>query len=508
MSIACTQPRARHEPHQRAGRAPLSLGGLVWALLAVACQAQDLAKDVNAVLNKAHLGSSKVGISIVEAKTGARLVAIHEDDRFIPASNLKLLTSGSALTVLGPDYEFRTRLLRKGSAIIVEGAGDPAFADPVLLADMHSTVDEFIDKLAGAAVSPAMKKVSEIIIDDRVFDRDYVHQDWPKNQLDKWYCAEVSGLNFHTNVLRVYAGPGEREADPAIIRVEPLGGGIEIVPRLRTTRTGETAVWPEREPSHNRFTIHGSIRVALDKPVEATMHEPALVFGRMLADRMASLGLAGADRITVRFAEPEENLAPADETIAVVRTPLSAVLARCNGDSHNLFAECLCKLAGHAATGQPGSWSSGAAVVRMQLREKLGPEAAAAVLITDGSGMSRTNHVTPGILARWLAAMSVNPRCADAFIESLPRARQEGSLIHRFERRAVVNEVRAKSGFVNGVRCLSGYVTHLESGRRIAFSILVNDIPSGVPSSTVKDFHEEVVQAIDQWLIKQAKLGN
>jgi len=68
--------------------------------------------------------------------------------------------------------------------------------------------------------------------------------------------------------------------------------------------------------------------------------------------------------------------------------------------------------------------------------------------------------------------------------------------------------VRCKSGYVNGVRCLSGYVTHAASGRRITFSILVNNIPSSVPSSTVKDFHEEVVQAIDKWLSKQAKGGN
>jgi D-alanyl-D-alanine carboxypeptidase/D-alanyl-D-alanine-endopeptidase (penicillin-binding protein 4) len=188
----------------------------------------------------------------------------------------------------------------------------------------------------------------------------------------------------------------------------------------------------------------------------------------------------------------------------VVRTPIAAVLARCNGDSHNLYAECLCKAAGHAATSQPGSWSNGAAVVRMQLRERLGPEAAAAVLIADGSGMSRSNHVTPGVLARWLASFSTDPRCGPAFVESLPRAGQEGSLIHRFEHKPLVNEVRAKSGFVNGVRCLSGYVTHVASGRRVAFSILVNDIPAKVAASTVKEFHEEVVQAIDQWLTRQA----
>jgi D-alanyl-D-alanine carboxypeptidase/D-alanyl-D-alanine-endopeptidase (penicillin-binding protein 4) len=283
-----------------------------------------------------------------------------------------------------------------------------------------------------------------------------------------------------------------------------MGGGVEVGARVKTARTGENSIWAEREPVHNRFTIHGTVRAALDKPVEVTMHEPGLVFGRLLADRLGSLG-AGGEGTSVRLAEPDEDLKAVDEMIAVVRTPLRAVLGRCNGDSHNLYAECLSKAAGHATTGQPGSWSNGAAVVRMQLRERLGPEAAVMVLIADGSGMSRSNQVTPGVLARWLAAMSLDARCGAAFVESLPRAGQEGSVMKRFEHKALTNEVRCKSGYVNGVRCLSGYVTHAASGRRITFSILVNNIPSSVPSSTVKDFHEEVVQAIDKWLSKQAK---
>ena len=84
--------------------------------------------------------------------------------------------------------------------------------------------------------------------------------------------------------------------------------------------------------------------------------------------------------------------------------------------------------------------------------------------------------------------------------------RKEGTLSHRFKGSKLHNEVRAKSGYIREVRTLSGYVTNPGTGRRVAFSVLVNNVPSGA-DVRAKEFHEAVVEAVDQWLYEHPKDG-
>jgi D-alanyl-D-alanine carboxypeptidase/D-alanyl-D-alanine-endopeptidase (penicillin-binding protein 4) len=467
---------------------------------------QSLQSRVQAALGESRLGSARIGLCILDVDTGRELASMSDATAVIPASNLKLITSGSALLTLGAEYQFQTRLVRDGNTLIVVGSGDPGFADPELLDAMRLSVDQFMDRLVQSIKDSGMTRVDEVVIDDRVLDRDRVHPDWPANQLNLWYCAEVSGLNFHANVLQVYARPGERADRAARIRTEPAAPWLDVTVKARTVRDGNTAIWAERDPKTNAFTIHGTVKSAPDKPIEVTVTDGASLFGKLFAERLARAGLGSP---TSRIASAGERLDESGAPVASVATPMSVVLERCNGDSHNLYAEALLKVTGHTVTGQPGSWSSGAAVARMHVRDLVGPEASAQLVMADGSGLSRNNRVTASLLCHWLAAMSENSKVAEAFLESLPKAggknqRGEGTLSKRFQGKPLDNEVLAKTGFINGVRSLSGYVTH-PSGRRVAFSVIVNDLPSSVPGTRAKEFHEKVVLAIDDWLDRTMK---
>jgi D-alanyl-D-alanine carboxypeptidase/D-alanyl-D-alanine-endopeptidase (penicillin-binding protein 4) len=143
----------------------------------------------------------------------------------------------------------------------------------------------------------------------------------------------------------------------------------------------------------------------------------------------------------------------------------------------------------------------------MQVRDRLGPNAAATLVLADGSGMSRANKVSASVLASWLAAVARDPVVAGPFINSLPVARTEGTMRRRFLDKSPRNEVRGKSGLLNGVRTLSGYVTDPESQRRVVYSVLVNDIPGNVSGASVKDFHEDIVMVVDRWLTRQVERG-
>lgn len=469
-------------------------------LTTTACWAGPLDDDVDRIMNGLKLGQSKVGISIVDVSSGDVLASHRAGEPLIPASNMKLLTSGAAILTLGPDFVFRTELQTTAESIIIKGSGDPALGDPELLADATPPldVDKVIDTLAATVRKSGPSRIHEIIIDDRVFDRTYVHPSWPVDQLRNWYCAEVSGVNFHTNVISFFLRPSPDGIGRAPqVSIEPTAPWIEIENKAKTIGKGPQRTRLDRLGDDNRFILAGDLSIATQDRV--TMHEPALFFGRLISDRLTTMGTRVSAN-QVRLVGLDEHL-PQTRTIAVVSTPISDIVTRSNNDSHNLYAESLCKRIGNHVTKEPGSWENGTAVIRMLLSEKLGPAAASSTTLADGSGMSRLNAVAPSTIANWLRVLANDEKASAVFTPSLATI-GTGTLKRRFTDIKIRNEVRAKSGYINGVRCLSGYVIQNDTGKRVAFSVLVNYGDRDEVDREALKLHEFVVQAIDRHLNK------
>jgi D-alanyl-D-alanine carboxypeptidase/D-alanyl-D-alanine-endopeptidase (penicillin-binding protein 4) len=477
------------------------------ACAAAAAQPGVLNDQVARTVSAHKLGAARVGISVVDLETGDVLADLNADVPFTPASNMKLLTTGAAALVLSPDFVFQTEIIHDGDRLIVRGSGDPALGDPLVLAESEPklTVDDVLTALAGAAVKAGMQDVREVVLDDRVFDRELVHSGWPKNQLDRPYCAPVCGINFHCNVLSFFPGPNPQgPGTPPTCALQPQAPWVRVDIRARTIADGRNTAWITREQGPDRYALRGDIRFQTQQPIEITCQEPALFFGRLLAHNLTKAGVRvaqGPQGPVVRLAEAQEQLS--GTTIAIVNTPLTDVLRRCNADSENLYAEALLKRIGHAVTKDAGSWNNGASVLRMVLGQRLSPQHAAATTISDGSGLSRTNLVSPTTLTRWLGELNRDEKVRGVFTDSLATP-GTGTLKKRFRDAKLKNEVRAKSGYIEGVRCLSGYVINNSTGRRVAFSVMVNDITNDVQTRAALDLHEEIVKLADTWLARKA----
>lgn len=498
-------PHRRHAARSLIAAAFLACFGT--ALISVpAASGQELDGEIDRLVSSAKLGKAKAGISVLDIETGEVLAGYRAQEPMIPASNMKLLTSGAAVFTLGPDFVFRTEIDLAGDRLVLVGSGDPALADPEVLGKMQPpmTVDGMLGVLADAVRKQTAGPLSEVVVDDRVFDRERVHPTWPADQLNRWYCAEVSGLNFHTNVLYVFPRPSpDGPGRPAAFSFQPEAPWLEIAVKARTVADGKNTAWLARDDDQNRFTMYGEVRFPAQVPVQVTLHDSGLFFGQVLADRLSRGGVAVGDgRGAVNSARlvGEETFSNT-RALAVVTTALPDILRRCNVDSHNLYAEALLKRVARDVTGEPGSWSSGESVVRMLLSQKLGPDFAAGTNVVDGSGMSRLNTVAPATFTRWLAALSKDRSVSDTFINSLATP-GEGTLQSRFSGVRLSNQVRAKSGAINNVRCLSGYVIHPTTGRKVAFSVLVNDIEG--ESRPAMKLAEDVVQVVDRWLSRRA----
>ncbi len=475
--------------------------------------AQDaLSDDIRRLVAKAKLGpSTRVGISVREVESGRVLGEMRADEPLTPASNMKLLTSGAALLVLGPDFQFRTELTQHEDRLVIKGSGDPALADPAVLSEMEPrlSVDDVLGALVKGVQKAGIESASELVIDDRVFDRQWFHPSWPAEQANRGYAAQVSGVNFHANLLLVFPRPGPQGvgSSPALA-LQPEAPWLRITNRARTVGDGKNSVWITREADANVFTVQGEVRSPLTVGVEVTVNDPATFFGQVLSDQLTKAGVrVGPARTSggpggVRLATEQEQFEGAGKILAVVSTPIEEVLHRCNSDSENLYAEAMLKRVGHAVTRESGSWANGRTVMRMVLSEKLGPDAAASTTISDGSGLSRENLVSPTTFTRWLTLLARNDTTRDAYTNSMA-VPGEGTLRRRFQSTKLANDLYAKSGFINGVRCLSGYLVNKESGRRVAFSVMVNNIEGGNANQAALDLHEDIVEMADKWLTRR-----
>ena len=201
---------------------------MVLTILGTPALAGQLNGTVNQLLTSRDLRSTRFSICVIDADTGEVLADINADDPMIPASNMKLLTTAAAMDVLGKDFVFRTELSVTEPAtqgikpdLMIQGDGDPALGDPALLKEADMTAEDLLSEWVQAVKKTGVTSFGRLIVNDRVFEQQMVHPSWPKGQLNRHYCAQVAGLNFHNNCLHVLPAPASRLGAGPIVYLYP-----------------------------------------------------------------------------------------------------------------------------------------------------------------------------------------------------------------------------------------------------------------------------------------------
>jgi len=452
----------------------------------------ELQQRVEQLIRDAGYSSRHISVAVRECGEPTLAVDVAASTPRIPASNQKLLVSGLAARVLGPDFRFETRLLQRDGDLVVVGDGDPGLGDDALLAEMTlpdgspATATGLLDLWAAAAWQSGVRTVDTLVIDDRVFGGDVRSDGWPKDQLHQWYCAPVTGLNFSCNTISFTPAPSGGRVLP---RGRPSWGGIEIVNEMKVGAAGsKSVIHTAGGPDRSHILLRGNVSRPQQSPVQVSIEAPAEAFGLLLADRLRRAGITVDNVRTATDTDPP----PAGRAVAPpIVTPLTTALRRCNFDSHNLYADALLKRLAHELTGRPGTWTDGRRAMTRAVEDASGPSTGLQIL--DGSGMSRLNAIAPRTMTDWLCSFDPTSVVDRTFTNSISRP-GEGKLAARFKNRDLLKgaEVRAKTGYLRGVYGLSGYVT-CSQGTRWAFSILINNPPKG---SSAKRLQERIVEAI------------
>ncbi|HET9333725.1 MAG TPA: D-alanyl-D-alanine carboxypeptidase/D-alanyl-D-alanine-endopeptidase [Gemmatimonadota bacterium] len=424
------------------------------------------------------LGRAHWGVAIWDLDAG-RWVARHAADRyFVPASNLKLVVAATALERLGPAYVWRTSVY--GTAPVGPGGvldGDLVLygrGDPNLSGRFAPSITAIFEALADSLAARGLSRVTgSLLADESLWDADYVRGDWAAYDLLWWYAAPVGALGFNDNSIDVHIRPGGRVGDAPVVSGEPPSAFYSIENRARTGPAGSRSTFDlTREPGTNRVIAYGSFPIDAEPAIEYfAVVDPAGWAATAFREALARRGIVVNGPVRTVSRSTESPVAAGD-TVALaahVGPPLARVIDAVLGRSQNWHAEQLLKTIGREVEGE-GSWRAGLAVERRTLAE-LGVDTTA-FLLKDASGLSSANLVTPEAMVALLAAMRGRPGWS-AFRDALPVAAESGSLRRRFAGTPAASRVRAKTGFIENVYSLSGYLTTV-SGREYAFSVLVN----------------------------------
>ena len=440
---------------------------------------------------------------------GGRAVASYNaSTRMVPASNMKLVTTGAALRAFGPEYRFTTQIGYSGTIdndgtlngdVYIIGGGDPTIGAADTTAYKPDALFwKWKTILSGAGIR---RIHGNIIGDGSAWEGGLEHPGWEYADTWTYYGTGSSALCFYENTIDLLVSAGA-EPGAAVnmtqtypetpwLQLEnqavtgPAGTGNSLYletscSSTNATLTGTYAIdrRPKREQASNKF---GALTCAHQfyKNLKATGWEVTGTYGT--PDRVGGDGRGGDGRGGVAAAS-------ADGVVTIGRTEsptLAQMCKRTNYDSDNFYAESILRAMGEAATGIAVYDSCLVAI--NQVLEDIVPGTGNGIVQKDGSGLSRANSVSPEWMASYLAAMSGNK----VFVESLPHP-GEGTL--KMLKNLTPWKFRFKSGSMGGTLCYSGYVLDENGNPRISFAIFTNNAVA--KASEVRPALEGLIQLI------------
>ncbi len=443
-----------------------------------------LCSQLDDILNRHADTGAMITARVVDLESGTELFASNENTAVMPASNMKLVISSAGLDLLGADYGFNTYLARDNDDIWIIGTGDPAVGDNALAKRRGDTTMTVFDDWVNALKQKGINHiVGDLVYYESAFDAYKFHETWDHDDLVHWYAAPVSGLNFNDNCVDITIEP-TNDGQPVSFTVTPPYDDLVVVNECVTGKDEKPTI--NRMPHANVIVIGGGCdkkKTLKSKPVTDPGEFFAGAFRRHLANNGISVdGEVRSSPTPLEIYPCMGNTGgakPNKELIATHTTTMPEVLWRINKSSQNLFAECMCKLSGQVydkkqGNDHPGSWAGGERAIRAFLAKNGIDDSK--LKVADGSGLSRGNNVTARLISDILIAMHKH-KDFEVFRASLAEPGETGTLGSRMK--SLNGNVFAKTGYIRGVRALSGYV-HTQNDRWLAFSFIYNKIPGSV----------------------------
>jgi D-alanyl-D-alanine carboxypeptidase/D-alanyl-D-alanine-endopeptidase (penicillin-binding protein 4) len=423
---------------------------------------------IDELLNAPSLKPAKLGVAVLDVESGKILYTRGEKMPLNPASNAKLVTTAAALSLLSPEYRFKTALYAdevRGSELVgnlyIKGYGDP------------SLETEDLWKMVSDLYAAGIRKVSgDLVVDDTFFDASRLPPAFDQKTDDRAYRSPTGAASLNYNAIAVTIAAAPEDGGKPRVTLSPQTPYIVVDNRARTGTSGKPAlnVTATEHGDQTMLTITGKIvRGSEPRTFYKRIFHPDRYLNATLGELLARRGVKVAGR--QRSGEVPQKVRL---LVSHVSEPLSVLIREVNKSSNNFMAEQILKTLGAETFGRPGTWQKGLDAVARFL-EEMGI-ARGSYQMQNGSGLYDADRFTAQLVVQVLQRAYRDFRIGADYVASLAVAGADGTVTHRMEGSAAERYVRAKTGTLDGVTCLSGFAG--ASGRPpLAFSVLMNAVP-------------------------------
>lgn len=472
---------------------------LLFVLLQVSSPLEKFQQLLDSIQNDNEIRTGIVAASIRSTQTGEYKIQFNARKSVNSASTLKLVSTASALSVLGPDFKYQTFVeydgmivdsVLKGN-IYIRGTGDPSLGSSRVGLDFQQVVSLFAQKIKEFGI----RKIEGFIIGDgSVFPDNTLADSWIWGDIGNYYGAGVSGLNINENLYEIHFKSGKLLGENApVLRLSPITPNVSYINRVTTAERGSgDNVIVYNTPFSNTIVSEGTIPLGQsDFVVKGSIPDPAYFLAFHVKRKFQELqGEASNEVMNYQSykAKFQDISKPRNLILSYDSPTISTLSQHCNFQSINLYADAFLKTVGYTLS-KNASFEASVKAEKFLWSQK-GVDLQG-FMIRDGSGLSPSGVLTANNLVDILFAMYRDNAFND-FYASIPVVGITGTVQNLAKGSKAVGNVRAKSGSIANTRAFSGYYTGI-NGELMSFAVIINRYADGADRK-VRRYLEEMIK--------------
>lgn len=452
-----------------------------------------LSQEINTIIESSRASNSFWAVQVRDGH-GNLIQNLNGDKLVRPASNLKVVTSGALLDRLGPEFYFETTLYGRGEQagnvwagdLVIKGVGDPSIDGKFYNDDPLFVFEKWVNAFIVKGIS---RIDGDIFGFDGLFDDMPYPRGWEWDDLSYYYAPKISALSFNSNVVNLeVTAEGPIGSIPQITWSPFNTPYVQFVNEQMITPPGSRFEESYRRVlGTNTIILRSTLPQGYYDSEPLTVSNPSYYFLDTFVRYMEMRGIEVNGSIHVQsdfYQWSDEDLIPIDRHRSV---SLYRLIDRLNQESDNFYTEMLIKKMGHLEYNAQGTTELGLRVLKQYMHEMSFDTTA--IQLRDGSGMAPATLLNIADFNRYLYLI----RESDYFpylLNSMAVAGETGTLGHRFRNTPLRGKFVGKTGFVSGVRALSGYL-RTASGEDLTISLVTNNY--SVQTSHVDIIHQRIL---------------
>jgi len=453
-------------------------------LLAIGIDAQSM-KELRLAIQKMaadeDLKNASIGFYALDLDSNKVIARLEANKSLVPASAMKLVSTATALELLGPGKRFSTTIKYSGEIdtncvlngnIYIQGGGDPCLGSE----RFSKHYGDFINKWTQEIIKLGIDSINGRVIGDAtIFDDQMIPSTWIWADLGNYYGAGACGLSIYENKCRLALKSGKRGDSTEIACVYPYIPNLSFSNDVKGMVTHKDQSYIFGGPYQENRSIEGGIPVHSNNfMVKGSIPDPSYLTAFELDMNLRNQGIKLANpSTTIRKIKQEGGHIEKvkKRKITTKHSPkLIDIIELTNFNSINLYAE---HLINHIGVYKYRSGDTGSGAQATTLFWKENDLDISGMYIYDGSGLSRFNSITAKQLVGVLKHMNQSKN-SKLFINALPMAGKSGTMRNMGKGTAASGRVRAKSGTMTRIKSYAGYVT-TKNKKHIAFALIVNN---------------------------------